>query len=80
MSADKPQSTWLHFALQFFNSLCFQYTPRNKINFWEISICLNFTSLTRNDEKLKNGYTSKYGTCTHIVDVVCINDCLVGMG
>ena len=42
----------LHFALNFFNSPCFQYIIRNKIlTFWEISICQNSTSLIRNDEK-----------------------------
>ena len=33
-SADKLQRTRLHFALQFLNSPCFQYVPRNKrLNF-----------------------------------------------
>ena len=36
----------------FFNSLCFQHILRNmRLTFWKISIGLNFTSLTRNDEK-----------------------------
>ena len=40
------------FAVFFFNSLCFQYILRNRrLTFWEISIGINFTSLTINDEE-----------------------------
>ena len=58
----------------FFNSLCFQHILRNmSLTFWKISVGLNFTSLTRNDEKSafwpwKWGvdlYMSKYGIIWH---------------
>ena len=55
-SANKLQSTRLHLVVfcSFLNSPCFQYNLRNKrLSFWEIPICLNFTFLTRNDEKIR---------------------------
>ena len=50
-----------------FNSLCFQYVLRNKgLTFWEISIGLNFTSSTRNDEKSDFGIENGGSTYTQV--------------
>ena len=72
--------------MQFINLPCFQYILRNKrLIFWEISISLNSTSLTKYDENtifnLENGgvylihkfnlYMSKYGCPAHQWGLCC---------
>ena len=87
-SADKPQSTSYILLCNFFLIPCvFNTLPEIRDQLWEISICRNFTkSLTRNDENLISfnlkmvTQVNNYGTSTRILDVVCINNGLVGMG
>ena len=65
----------------FFNSPCFQYILRKKrLTFWEISIGLNFISLTINDEKsvfwLGKWGVDLYTSSTYTrVNTVCATIC-----